>query len=199
MMSPAQIWSQVEKQDILGEAGCAPDASDADSLRNLESLECMPAKSDASAVKPGMFNLALNFFAFFAILRSSSLYRIHKYGLLAPGPEIEASPSFLASEPRKSGANSQPRSVFPGHRQRHHCMQLGSPRQTSFSQRRDDGLGDFRAFQAMKGVKTTIALPSGVDRPAFPRIRTLLCRRRTHSRSTVHSSSNVSKAQYTFG
>ena len=113
MMSPAQIWSQVEKHDVLGKAGCAPEASAADSLRNLESLECMPTKSDASAVKPGMFNFALNFFAFFAILRSSSLYRIHKYGLLTPSPEIEASPSFLASEPRKSGANSQPRSVFP--------------------------------------------------------------------------------------
>jgi hypothetical protein len=53
-MSPAQIWSQVEKHDVLGKAGRTPEASDADSLRNLESLECMPAKSDASAVKPGM-------------------------------------------------------------------------------------------------------------------------------------------------
>jgi hypothetical protein len=52
-MSPAQIWSHVEKHE-LSKAGCTPDATDVNSLRNLKVIQTAPLNSDASAVKPGM-------------------------------------------------------------------------------------------------------------------------------------------------
>ena len=53
-MSPAQIWSHVGKHDILGKAGCTPNAAGVNSLLNLEVIETVPLNSDASAVNPGM-------------------------------------------------------------------------------------------------------------------------------------------------
>lgn len=64
MMSPSQIWSHIEKHDVLGKAGCTPDATDANSLRNLEYLKSMPLNSDASAVNPGM--LIFSSFVFYS-------------------------------------------------------------------------------------------------------------------------------------
>ena len=55
MMSPSQIWSHMEKHDVLDKAGCTPDATDVNSLRSLGVIETMPLNSDASAVNPGMF------------------------------------------------------------------------------------------------------------------------------------------------
>ena len=54
MRSPSQIWSHIEKQ-FVRKAGCTPDATNVNSLRNLEVIETAPLKSDTSAVNPGMF------------------------------------------------------------------------------------------------------------------------------------------------